>query len=344
MYKLRCGSIPMPRIYVAENEEDVIVAEENGLPYIIKNDLSDEEIIKLALLPTLEKIFPMIKWEKVLKISRYQSMNVFVPGRDVKAGDLDSEAKDSGTAAIATESRRFSGTDKTETHNIDLLEYVGDISSKVNIEQLQELYLLPKFLGEIEENITHNIYGNTVWNDGYNKKLKAVVGTYEQAYAKKDLVILDISGSIPRGVSSMMLTLIETLRERVKADLIITGSTSKWYPFGTKMPNPKRIRQEIGYSNETTEFMKILHDNVIGRKWGNVIVFGDNDMPMNINDYFRNDVDFSGTSVDHVWNYHTWSMETTCGYAKWIEELLGSSVPQDYNTDWCEFVESYYYE
>jgi hypothetical protein len=345
LYRLRCGTIPLPQLYVAENKADAKLAESKGIPYIMKSrGMTDDLIIKLALLPTLKKLLPMIDWKKVLGFSRYRTLVVTVPGGECESGDRDPDAPDSGVADIADDYREFSGTDRTPDHNINLEDYVGDLSSQVNIEQLQDLYLLPAFVGEIADNITHNIYGNKLWSEGYNKKLKSCVGNFDQSYAKRNLIILDISGSIPRGISAMMLTLIETMRERVNADLIITGSTSMWFPLGSEMPSPKEIRRKIGLGNETETFMQILNDHVIGKEWGNVIAFGDNDRPINIVVYFQhyaNAPDLGRTSVEHVWNYHTWAKGVTCGYALWVEQILGD-VPQSYNTDWCEIMDDDY--
>ena len=345
LYRLRAGMLPVPKVYIAENRADVRVAKENGLPYIKKsNGIDDYTLLKVIMLPTLSKMFPYIDWVKQLGIGQvYKTLIVKVPGGECDVSK-HSMKSDSGIADIASERREFSGTQGEADMDVKLADYAGDLSSKVNIEQLQDMMLLPSFLSDIATNINQNLYGSKVWNDGYNKKLNACIGNYDQAYEAGNLMILDISNSIPRGISATMLTLIETLREQANADLIITGSTSMWFPKQQELPSPEWIRKHIGYRNESEEFFKILIDNVFGKHWGNVIAFGDYDCPNRVQNYFdckynriSKNASYENTSVEKVWNYHTCA-DNHVGYANWVYDILGNEVPSEYNTSWCSII------
>jgi hypothetical protein len=50
-------------------------------------------------------------------------------------------------------------------------DYVGDLTSQVNIEALQSLRMLPKFVGDITDVIRHNLSESMAWTEGYTKKL-----------------------------------------------------------------------------------------------------------------------------------------------------------------------------
>ena len=67
MYQLKIGSINLPEIYVSETEEEDKVAVENGFPFISWRG-DKEKLIKVIMLPYLEKMFPGIKWMKVFHI------------------------------------------------------------------------------------------------------------------------------------------------------------------------------------------------------------------------------------------------------------------------------------
>jgi len=355
MYRLRAGTIELPRIYVAESAADAKVCIAHGIPFIRKTkSMTDRDIICYALLPSLRKKFPDVKWNKVLGINKYKNIYVKTPpdttdvvtGGEVQNGDE--------YADYSEDERTFTGGKEDDWYERPLDKYVGDVSSSVNIEQLQDLNLLPAFLDDIVNNITKNVYGQKVWCEGYTKKLGAVLGNFDQDYEKGNLIILDISGSIPRGVSSTMLTLLPTLRERCNADCIVTGSKSIWIPRG-KDVEPQLIRNKIGYGNESRDFVHILNEHVFHKKWGNIIVFGDEDRPVKFReteDYegyeygssdrhlikYMDSVDWSDTSVEKLWSYHT-RRDRTPGYAKWVEELFDYKVPNTYNHEWCEIME-----
>ena len=65
----------------------------------------------------------------------------------------------------------------------------------------------------------------------YNKKLEGMYGALDLVSPSKNLLVVDISGSIPKGVSSTLLALSKSLSETFYADLLITGSKSTLYAY-----------------------------------------------------------------------------------------------------------------
>lgn len=343
MHLLDVGISKIPKIYVCEDIHEAEDAKHYGLPYVVRPiGYDDKKLVGYLMFPTLRKLFPHIKWDKVLGIDEfYDTVIIHVPG-DPEAQAHTENTGDSCVADIAEDDRVFHGgfdIGEYDYYERKLDEYIGDMSSEVNIEELQALNLLPTFLSDIADSIKRNLYGYD-WTEGYNKKRGIPLGNFNAERVRKNLVILDISGSIPRGISATMLTLIDTLRTQANADLIITGSTSLYYEAGQELPSPKWIRDHCGYGNEAKQFYDILNKHVIGNEYGNVICFGDDDCPecwANWQDAELSDM--SSTKVGKLWSYHTHNLKTP-GYARWIKDA-GITCDEEQSTKWCRIMERY---
>lgn len=333
-YKLKLGNIPLPELYVCRNSADAEKMRENGIPYIIWKG-TQEELIKLVMLPTLKKLFPHIKWSKVLKIRQRKELVVHVPGSENDelvdtSRTIINKDGNKNVADVANSERLFSCRNTVIENDVELGAFVGDF--EVNIEELQALKLLPEFMDDITTSIKKNLYGYN-WYDGYNKKLKCCVGNFNSGNNLPNLIILDVSFSIPRGIADTMLALIDTLRSQANADLIVTGATSYYWKAGTQLPTPKELRKMVPQGQESYMFNDILDNHILGKKWGHVIAFGDNDTPR-----IRIDRDHSGTSVKEVWHYHTWDITAKCGYAKWVSDVDKNTI-EHHNTKWCNMMD-----
>ena len=355
LQRVMINGIKLPRLYIAENEEDILLAQQNGIPYI-RWKQGQKALIRMLLRPTLEHMFPHIKWNLVLGPKRMFMTEVELcdtNGETITGGragigtttyDDDSDTIIEG-ASVANDERLF-GHDVSEvgampTSKLDIETYVGDMSSYVNLEVLQRLRLMPAFIGDILDCVRTNIGNGTYWSEGYNKRLGLPVGRYDSARQLRNLIILDVSGSIPRGISATMLTLVDTLRTQLSADLIITSDISRFYPMGEELPTPQELRDKFSYNNESKEFFKILQRNIRGHHYGHVISFGDHDTP----DYWwgkcSGEYDLQGITVDHVHHYHTcvngWYGDMKTGYAKWCHMLPKKPI-ESYDTSWCRMI------
>lgn len=364
MHRLSCDGLPLPEIYVCDNESDARALSEAGIPFVRTHE-DDLTIVKFILYRILEKKFPHIMWKKVLGINPAETMNVIVTtdrkdgeseGKVLVAGEehradvtddedeVSSGGKGIHNSGIADNTRRFDNDGgEAEYNGIDISVYCNDVNNYVNLEVLQSLGMLPRFMSDIADAIRLNIYDAAMWRECYNKKVGACVGQFDVSNDAPNLIILDISGSIPGGVSATMLQLIDSMRTQVSADLIVTGSTSLFWESGSDLPSPHWIRSHIGCGNESVQFARILRDHVAGRHYGNVISFGDYDSPSDYESYsFRDkyDTDFrtflnvmSGTRVDRVMHYHTLRNDRT-GYAEWVR-VICPDVVEEFDRTWC---------
>lgn len=235
--------------------------------------------------------------------------------------------------------------------SVSLEDAIGDLSSMVNVQELQKLHLMPKWLGDITDVISMNL-DDLAWQEGYNKKLGFPAGNYSGTDELPNLIILDISASIPIGIASTMLSLIETLREQANADLIVTARTSGWYPRGSSLPTPQELRKIHPRGQECEMFNAILQKHVLGKDWGNVISFGDNDSPAKCifweqgskhsEDVLPEYKHKSNTTVKHVWSYHLIKSmriidQPITGYARWCK-VVSPDAEVTHNTDWANMI------
>ena len=371
LQRVRINGVELPKLYIAENKKDAELAKSNGIPFVRWNRGQDE-LIKIIMRPVLEQLFPHIKWNKILGRKRKFKTIVEIDKTDTTSDQVDEvgcldeqditepvswnpkESEESyqvdafeledGTLAelsVASDGERLFDNvkhDTTTTEMLSIEEYVGDMNSSVNLEVLQRLRLMPAFIGDILDCVKLNIGSGVYWSEGYNKKLGLPVGRFDSNRQKPNLVILDVSGSIPRGISATMIALIDTLRTQLSADLIITGSNSRFYPMGSTLPDPQTIRNTFGLGNESYDFFNILTKDIRGKSYGHVFSFGDCDTPI-YSEFEKNDsYSLIGTTVEYVHHYHTgvWGGGKT-GYAKWCH-MLAKKPLEEYDTDWCSVI------
>ena len=374
LQRVSINGLQLPRLYIAENQQDVMVARQSGIPYI-RWKWGQEELIKQLLRPVIEKMFPGISWNKVLgKKKPVRSQVIMVSGYEAdepvkhEVADIDSNAMleaqleydevvddfdhetqlpdENGEYTrmvdVANSPRDCIGgqvePDYEEFHvdRMSIQQYVGDLSSSVDIDVLQKLGMMPKFLGDITDCIKHNISQSMRWTEGYTKKLGYPLGKFSCKAELPNLVIIDVSASIPDGIAATMLTLADTLRSQCNAELIITSRRSGYYPVGAELPKPQTLRDYYGRSNESVEFLGILQKHIAGREFGHVISFGDYDNPG-----IPSDIDLKGTKVHVVHHYHTYADDTETGYARWVKECC-PTVQQEFDTSWCNIMNNGY--
>lgn len=329
---LEVPEIKLPKIYVAQNETDANLAKHHGLPFIMWHE-SHAKLVKLLLIPALDQLCPGINWYALFKISKkkYASDIEMVSGG---FNEIINNGWNNKTnyVDIATEERLFYGTHSHGEIAIDLEAHIADQASQVNILNLINMNLFPQFVGEITNVIKSNIGRQLYWQDGYNKKHGMCIGNYHQAHEPLNLIILDISNSIPRGISATMLTLLETLRSMVVADVIVTGSKSYYYPWGEQLPTAQWLRNNIGLGNESEMFKDIVENKLVNKRYDHLISFGDHDTP-HICWY---SISYYG-KIGEIHNYHTHSSVDITGYAKGLAKL-NPNAKVTYDCSWCKFI------
>lgn len=354
--KLSYPGITMPTLYIAESHGDAQLAAKNGLPFI-KWNRSSEDLVKILLRSYLEEQLPQLNWDAILgPREKIDSVINFVPGRifdddfdlftvdDVELVELDAcklteiDGKMVDATDIAVDEREFSSPCAVTYKEADVYSWCNcDITA--DIDSLLNLGMLPKFVGDIAGCIRSNLSERMRWTEGYNKKRGCPIGNYNSPGELPNLIILDVSGSIPNGVTSTMLFLIDTLRHQCNANLIITASKSTYYKLDDELPCAEDILRKHGWDNEAAMFYKILDDHVIGKEFGHVISFGDNDCPSKY--YGRSYQKIcEGTKVHQVHHFHTWVENGDTGYGKWANYASPDAIV--YDTSWVKGMDNAY--
>lgn len=346
--------VKLPRLYIAENKSDVRQASKAGIPYI-KWTHGNDELIRVLLRPTLERMFPGIRWDRFLgpkpkfktevviqcadDVDEHNSVALseepfyLTDQAEIEPDPMELNNREEEEASVPESYRHHQGTDNTYETKLPLDVYMADACSHVNLDMLQSLHLMPQFIGDITDCIRVNLTAQHNWTEGWNKKLGAAVGNFNRSNQLPNLIILDISGSIPRGISATMLTLLDTLRSQLSADVIITASRSEFFKHGEELPDPQTLRNSFGYANEDRDFFDILKTKIKGQHYGHVFSFGDYDSPWW--DQFSSQ-DLRGTTVEYAHSYHTYE-DNVNGYLRWIDKL--QRKPQlECDHSWCEFM------
>tara|TARA_R110000868_G_scaffold14426_4_gene67206 strand:+ start:23345 stop:24337 length:993 start_codon:yes stop_codon:yes gene_type:complete len=217
-------------------------------------------------------------------------------------------------------------------------EFVADISYVVDLDCLKDLKVIPTWFSEtIEEAVKANILSSITWNPSlYNKKLDNTSGAVTLASPDRNLIVIDISGSIPKSIAKACLLLSKTMVTQFFADLIITGARSGLFDY-TEVDalDLDQVYTDYGQNNEAKDFRKIVSQH---RNYDNVIVFGDNHTPL---DSWNKDVvlskkqgyDICNFKVNKIISFHTTHPGKLAGYADmfdcsnvehiqdWVKEL-----------------------
>lgn len=214
-----------------------------------------------------------------------------------------------------------------------LSEYIQDSAAYVNVDVLKNLNVFPVWLSDVEEAVNVNINNfATVNQHMYNKKLDGMYGGIEMSSPPKNLIIIDISSSIPKAVSSTCLALAKNMSESFYADILITGSKSTLYTYDKVVDlDINTIYQENGMDNDQTWFLGLITEEE--REYNSAIVFGDNDHPgKRWNNRFQTDTiymsDDDGKKLNkwkvknlvslHTRNNSKDTKKDTAGYGRWF--------------------------
>ena len=321
--------VDLGSIWVAKSDKDVETLTAMGVPYI-KYKGTKETLTRLIVLPFLQSLFPGINWNRVVKPPKHQAFYVEPGGSGLVSGE--GTGPDDGVSIAASDYREFTNGGTEGGCETDINDWFGQLDAVVDIVKLQSMELLPKFVSDIVT-ATYTRGDDLRWESGYNKKRALACGNYTDLQGSKNLLIIDISGSIPRSVSSTMLALADTLRTQMSADLIITGSTSKYWAAGEDLPSDQQIRASIGLGNESEEFHQILQDHVLGKTWDNVVAFGDNDSPFAVSKVIP-------TQVGKLYSYRVpwgsgWGNERPVGYCRWVQEVA-QGYEYEWDTEWVK--------
>lgn len=341
MYKLlESKKFEIPKLFFVTEKEDLKELP-LGVPFIFGDIYLEEYIVRLleyeVLYQQAVKSGYPFNFKKILRDNGYDDITDFHYGSSVYM--------DIVTEGIYNEKFELEELEELNRHKSDdFKRFVKDSSCYVNVEKIKALNVFPIWLDTIEKAITTNIHNFAVFNNNmYNKKLEGMYGALELSSPPRNLIIIDISGSIPRAVSSTCLTLAKSLSETFYADLMITGSKTTLYPYEEIYTlDVSRVYDENGMDNDQVYFKKLLTSEK--RIYKTAIVFGDNDeMGHNwSNQYNKKTKTISNIDgkklckwdIDHLISFHTKGIEHLAGYSRWF-----SPKSEERIANWIDYLQ-----
>jgi hypothetical protein len=343
MEKLQSKKLELPTVYYITAREKIKELPV-GVPFIFGSSKEKKHIIRLleyeVLYQNAIKTGYPFNFHKILMENGYDDLNTFGFTRTVfQTFDFSEEAKEEGDGE-----GEVRVLDELDCPRQTVSDFIKDNAAYVDIQKLKDLNVFPVWLESIEQAVYENINRFALYNHSlYNKKLDGLYGDIELTVPSKNLIIIDISGSIPRAVSATCLTLAKNLSENFYADLLITGSKSTLYDFND-IPSLDidALYKENGMDNDQTYFKKLLTADT--RKYKTAIIFGDNHSPCQSwsNNYNKKTSRISREdgkklckwSVEKIISFHTTDKETMAGYGDWF-----STEEVEHIENWVKYLQ-----
>jgi hypothetical protein len=316
MKLLESKKFSLPLIYLIEDTKELSTIP-LGVPYIKGSNKDYNDYVMLLefdiLLKSALKTGLPFNWEKILRDNGYK--NLF---KGQAYSDCCVYITDEDSVIIDT---TLEDVDKSLT----VSEFIADISYQVDIDVLKELKVIPTwFSSKIEEAIKSNILSSITWNPAlYNKKLDNTSGNITLSTPDRNLIIIDISASIPKSIAKACLLLSKTMVTQFFADLIITGARSGLFDY-TEVDalDVDQVYQDYGQNNECKDFRAIVSQH---RNYDNVIVFGDNHTPLDSwtnkdkKISFKQAYDICNFKINKIYSFHTTNFTKLAGYAEMFD-------------------------
>jgi hypothetical protein len=307
--KITSKRVELPAIWLVENQEDWD-ALPAGLPRIIgtQKELSFIRVFLefQVLYRSCLKTGLSIKWMDCLSKLGYKNLKTY-------------QLESGGT---------FTGANGEEKSPIELDAFIED-QYLVNFDKLTELKVLPTWLDDLRTSIETNIIDEVTFNPGaFNKQLGMNIGGPNLKHNKKNLLILDVSGSMPDGVVKTITNLAKLMSKRFFADVIVTGGQSYFYHYeDVQNINIVDEAAKAGRNNEGEMYRKILKEV---RDYGTIISFGDDDNP----GYYTKTEDVCNFTCETLFSLHTKGNSTTnvTGYARCFKPKTTTIVKDWINT------------
>lgn len=340
MKLLQSKKFEIPKIFLVSDRSELKELP-IGVPFIFGDDSIEEYIIRLLeyeiLYSAAIKTGYPFNFKKLLLDNGYDDITNF--------GWHETVYMDYVTEGMIEDSELsdFRVLDSDRSH--EFKRYAKDSSCYVDIEKIKALNIFPIWLEKIEQAISTNIHNFSVFNPNmYNKKLEGMYGGLELSSPPRNLIIIDISGSIPKAVSTTTLTLAKNLSETFYADILITGSKSTLYEYERIYElDINTIYNENGTDNDQTYFKKLVSSEK--KIYNTVIAFGDNHSPC---DAWSNNYNIKTKEISRedgkklcMWetknliSFHTTSNDKIAGYADWF-----TFEPDNIQkiTDWVKYL------
>ena len=323
MKLLHSTKFKLPQVFFVTKREDIKELP-IGVPFILGDEKNENDLVRILEYEVLyqeaiQSGYPF-NFKKILKDSGYLDLidwyyenPVFM---EFTSSGIDDGETLTNLTPIDKSTRQFK-------------QFIKDSSVYVDVEKLKNLNVFPIWLDTIEKAVHTNIHNFAVYNNNmYNKKLEGMYGALDLVSPSRNLIIIDISGSIPKGVSSTCLTLAKNLASSFYADIVITGSKSTLYEYENLYKlDIDTIYEENGMGNDQTYFKNLV--SAEKKRYKTVIAFGDNHSPCYAwgNEYNKGNRTISRADgqklcqweIEKLISFHTDGTQHIAGYADWFD-------------------------
>ena len=295
--KITSRRIELPPIFLVEDEDDYKELP-RGLPYIIakRSELSFITIFlefQILYKSCLKTNLP-IKWLDCLRRLGYKSNKTY---------------------------ELCSGGEYWDSSSGDRAISIDDFVEEqyfVDFDKLAELKILPKWLDDIKASVETNIIDEVQFDPtAFNKQLGMNIGYGTVAHNMKNLLILDVSSSIPVSIVKSITILAKLMSKKFYADVMITSGKTQLIDYDD-VPDSDivEIARISGSGNEGEMYRKIVAEH---KEYNTVICFGDDDSPRG---YMSSSEELKcNFKVEHLYSLHTQCAKTNnlAGYCKAFE-------------------------
>lgn len=331
MEKLKSKKFKLPDIFFITDKEELKEIP-IGLPYVIGKPEEKEYYIKLleytVLYQKLKETGLPFDWDLILKENGFEPIHAYWH----PTGYFDHKKSEEGYEEITVEKDYELSTNYVDTKEFQT--FVNDATALIDIKKLRNLHLLPDFQFDIENAIRTNIVNFINYNPYmYNKKLGGMYGGVEFKSPNRNLIIVDVSGSMTKSISVFALLESKTMAESFYADILVTGSVSILYPYEKLYElDVERVYNEVGRGNEAEYFKKLVSEP---KQYKSAIVFGDDDWP---GGYSRNRISnkdgkkLCKWEIEELFSFHKDSNERLAGYARWFSPKKITCIK-----DWAKY-------
>lgn len=293
--KIISKKIELPPIFLVENEEDFKELPK-GLPYIIA-DKSELAFITLflefqILYKSCMKTGIPINWVDCLKKIGYGTIREYT----ISSGGVFDKSCSSRS-------------------ELKVDDFVED-SYFVDFDRLSSLKILPKWLDDLKASVETNIIDEVQFDPtAFNKQLGLNIGYGSLKHNMKNLLILDVSGSIPTAVNMTITSLAKLMSKKFYADIIITGGKTIMIDYEqVQTSNIIEIARDCGRNNEGEMYQEIVQQE---KEYNTVISFGDDDSPSAFGIKGELKPKFK---IETIYSLHTnKNSNNVTGYAKYLK-------------------------
>lgn len=298
--KILSKRVELPPIYLVENEDDYKTLPK-GLPYIVGTQ-ADLAFIRIflefqVLYKSCVRTGLPIKWLDCLRRIGYPNK-------------LREFTLQSGGSYWTSDK---SGSEPLKVDDLIEEQYL------VNFDALSGLKLLPTWLDDIRASVEANIIDEVIFDPlAFNKQIGIHIGAAGLKHNMKNLLILDVSGSIPNGVVVTITRLAKLMSKKFYADVMVTGGQTFMVEY-EKVPETDfvELARIAGRNNEGEMYKAIVEKEKI---YNTVIAFGDNDSPTAYIDNSRRYTLNSKFKINTIYSLHTDNQSSNVvGYAKYLK-------------------------